>query len=226
MSFIQTLPFIITIVIGYLCGSIPTGYLYCKSKGVNIFEVGSGNPGYTNVKRVLGKKEGRRVLLLDALKAYIPCIISALVFPYWLYEGLISTDQAMYFTIGNMAILYTGMGTVIGHSWPIFLHFKGGKGVATTLGVMMAFDFKYCLLLILIYKLVSSKTKYVSLGSLTAVFVLSLLSTILCIRNIYPFAFPNSYLVLPSCYIITIVCFIKHRSNIIRLINGTENKKV
>ena len=226
MSYTLVLPFIIAILIGYLFGSIPTGYLYCKSKNINIFEMGSGNPGYTNVKRVLGKKEGHKVLLLDVLKSYVPCIIVALIFPYNIYTEYTNSNIGVFYTLGYMAILYTGMGAVIGHSWPIFLHFKGGKGIATTAGVMFAFNPIYCMFLILVYKVVSKVSNYVSVGSLVAISVLSILATILSIFNIYPFNFTNSYMVLPACYIITIVCFIKHRSNIMRLIEGKENKIV
>ena len=226
MSFIHVLPYIIFIIVGYLCGSIPTGYLYCKSKKINIFEMGSGNPGYTNVKRVLGKKEGHKVLLLDILKSYVPCIIVALIFPYNLYAEYTNANIGIFYTLGYMAILYTGMGAVIGHSWPIFMHFRGGKGIATTAGAMFAFNPIYCMFLILIYKVVSKASNYVSLGSLVAVSVLSILATIFSIFHIYPFAFEYSYLVLPACYIITITCFIKHLSNIKRLIEGTENKIV
>lgn len=226
MSYIHILPFVLFIIIGYMFGSIPTGYLYCKSKNINIFKMGSGNPGYTNVKRVLGKKEGHKVLLLDVLKSYMPCIIIALIFPYDLYSEFTTTNLGMYHTLGYMAILYTGMGAVIGHSWPIFMHFNGGKGIATTAGAIFAFNPIYCIFLIFIYKVVSKVSNYVSVGSLVAVSALSILATILSIFNIYPFSFVYSFIVLPACYIITITCFIKHISNIKRLIEGTENKIV
>lgn len=227
MNINYILPFVFVIIVGYLFGSIPTGYLYCSSKNVNIFEVGSKNPGYTNVKRVLGKKHGHIVLVLDILKAFLPAIILKLIFPYEMYyEYIKQYSNFTKTTLENMVVLYAGMGAVIGHSYPIYLKFKGGKGIATTAGAMLSFNIVYCAILILIYKLVSKKSKYVSVGSITAVLTLSILSTILCILNIIPFNFSYNYLVLPACYIITIVCIIKHKSNIERLLNGTENKIV
>ena len=226
MSYNLVIPFLLSIGIGYLFGSIPTGYLYCKSKNINIFEMGSGNPGYTNVKRVLGKKDGHKVLILDVLKALIPAILVEIFFPYNLYTKYYNHDPNIQFTIKNMAILYTGMGAVVGHSWPLFLKFKGGKGVATTAGAMFAFNIVFTIFLIFIYKIVSKKSNYISVGSLTAESALSIISLIFCYFNIVPFNFPYNYLVLPALFIITITCFIKHSSNIKRLIEGKENKIV
>lgn len=226
MSFSLALPYIIAIIIGYLFGSIPTGYLYCKSKNIDIFEMGSGNPGYTNVKRVLGKKDGHKVLLFDILKALVPSVLVAFLFPYGLYKEFYASNPNVQQTIMYMALLYTGMSAVVGHSWSIFMHFKGGKGVASTAGAIIPFNLIYTMFLMLIYKLVSKKTNYISVGSLTAESLLSIIATVFCVLNLPPFNFPYNYMVLPALYIITITCFIKHSSNIKRLIEGTENKIV
>lgn len=226
MSFSLVLPFIVAIIIGYLFGSIPTGYLYCKSKNINIFEMGSGNPGYTNVKRILGKEDGHKVLILDVLKALVPSVLVAFLFPYDIYKEFFASNPDVQLTIMNMALLYTGMGAVIGHSWPIFMRFKGGKGVASTAGALIPFNVIYTMFLIVIYKLVSKKTNYISIGSLAAEIALSIIATVFCIFNIPPFNFPFNYMVLPALYMITITCCIKHSSNIKRLIEGTENKIV
>src|SRR6188768_3187812 len=118
-------PVLIAAVVGYLLGSLPFGYLVARAKGVNIFEVGSKNPGATNVRRVLGKGPGNLVLFLDALKGALASGLPLLW--YWKRDGAFSNESEVVAMAGVVAAL-------LGHSFSCFTHFKGGKGVATGAG--------------------------------------------------------------------------------------------
>ena len=214
-----------SILIGYVFGSIPIGYLIAKSKGVDIFTVGSKSVGTTNIKRVLGKKTGNIVFVLDLLKTIIPIIIILNI--SWDFKLSIN-NYVPYNTATTTNVLRfsTGLGAVLGHIFPFTTKFKGGKGIASTLAVVFCFSIPFALLLFLIYKIVVKFTKYVSVGSIAAETCLILLSTICVIFYIYPYNFYNSYILLPFVYLISIICIIKHKDNIKRLLNGEENKIV
>ena len=192
---------IISVVLAYLVGSIPFGYIYGKVfKKIDIRKYGSGNLGATNVLRVLGVLPGVIVLLLDVLKGFLPVLVI-----------MILTDSNTH-----VAIL-VGLFAVFGHTFTVFLRFKGGKGVATAAGVCFAL-MPYSLLgALATFLIVVVITRYVSLGSITA--VISLLASEIMSYNIEK----NIY---KLCFVIFIVIFIiyKHKANIIRLIKGTENK--
>ena len=224
---------IASLVIGYLFGSIPVAYLYSKAHGVNILEVGSGNPGSTNVGRALGKMHGRIVFFLDVLKIIIPVALINYLFYYTFYLkiGIIYPDSALKFFRDFIAI-YTGLGGVLGHNFPLFLNFKGGKGVSCTMGAIFCFSIPYSLFLFLVYKIVTKVTRYVSVGSLTAATVLLVSSIILAIFDIYPFHYNYPFidlsgigvLLIPGIFVMWALAFIRHKKNIARLLNGTENK--
>ena len=220
----------ICIIIGYLFGSIPTGYLYAKSKGINILEYGSKNPGSTNIGRALGKKAGLTVFALDILKVLLPIFLLLIVYilannqNIYLYKDA-NVDKASIDVLNHKLIIaYTGMGAVLGHSYPIFLRFIGGKGISCTMATVLCISPIYAVVLFMVYKITTKLTKYVSMGSITAVSVLFLSSVLLSITHIYPYNFYKSYLLLPAIFIIFIICIIRHKSNIIRLMNGTESK--
>ena len=122
-------------------------------------------------------------------------------------------------------IIYTGLGGIIGHCFPIYSKFKnGGKGISCTMGCILCFSPIYAILLFLIYKIVSKTTKYVSLGSIIAEVSLFLSSVILSIFYIYPFNFHKNYLVIPGIFLISLICILRHKENIKRLIDGKESK--
>ena len=129
---------VLCLIIGYMCGLIETGVIYGKMKGVDIRKHGSGNLGMTNALRVLGPKAGLVVFIGDLLKAFIPCLIANIVFRN------IYPDTYMVY------VLYTGLGAVLGHNFPFYMKFKGGKGIATGFGVMLVLNWKVGLLLFLI----------------------------------------------------------------------------
>ena len=197
----KMLELLLTVVIAYLIGSIPTGYLIVKAKtGQDIRTVGSGSTGATNVKRVLGKKYFFIVMLLDAFKGALPVILA---------ENFISAGSSL-----GLAPVLAAVAVIIGHSKSIFLQFKGGKSVASGVGTILALNLVVGLVIALVWGIVTYTTKYVSVGSIAALiispFVMFYLSA--------PIAYV-AYCALGAVYIVYL-----HRENIKRLIEHRENK--
>ena len=192
----------IVIIVSYLIGSIPTGYIIVKCKtGEDIRTVGSGSTGATNVKRVLGKKWFFTVMLLDAFKGALPVILAKM----WMGETL---------GVGLFPVL-AAIAVIIGHSKPVFLQFKGGKSVASGVGTILALNWQIGLLIAVIWSIITYFTKYVSVGSITA---LALAPFLMHYLGHAPLGY-TLYCALGAIYIIYL-----HRQNIIRLIKGEENK--
>ncbi len=200
--------FVLVIVAGYLCGCLESGYLVGKMNGIDIRNYGSGNAGSTNVLRVLGKNMALLTFLGDTLKGFIPVmLVKHVLCP----NVPVLADEP----VKSLIVLVTGFAVVMGHDYTFFMKFKGGKGVATTGAVMMAFDWKMGCASLLIFIIVVSLTRYVSLSSMTmSVF---LLPEMLIWH-------PGRWdLFLMAC----LFCFFivwRHRTNIGRLLNGTESK--
>lgn len=194
---------IICLIIGYAFGCIQTGYIYGRTQGIDIREHGSGNAGTTNVLRTLGKKAGYITYIGDALKG-----IAAI----YIVRYLIFANSGMDISLLTM---YTGLGVVLGHNYPFYLNFKGGKGIAVTSGVMFAFDWRFALIAGICFALAFYITRYVSVGSL----ILSAIFPICCLI----FYFGQWHLFILSC-IFCIMAWWRHRANISRLVHGTENK--
>lgn len=210
---------IICLVIGYLVGAIfQAGYWYGKLNHIDIRQHGSGNAGTTNVMRTLGKKAGIITYLVDAFKAIFAAVIVHLVF------GHNNPDEMLLF-------IYSGFGIILGHNFPFYLKFKGGKGIAATSGVVMSLLLfpKYCWLFTLLglatFGLVAYCSKYVSLGSLVA--ISGFFIEFVLFGSVFHFL-PISGAVLYEAYVVvfamTALGFIRHSGNIKRLINGTERK--
>lgn len=201
---------IIALIIGYMAGLFQTGYIYGKSQGIDIREHGSGNSGTTNTLRTLGWKAGTITFLGDCAKAVI-----AVVIVHFLFNGMDGL---------KLVELYAGFGAVLGHNFPCYLKFKGGKGIACTAGVIIAvcpLAAPVCLLLFIGIVLV---TRYVSLGSILMV-IAFLIQTIvfnhmgwLGIDGAYRLEFD----IVVACF--TAMGIWRHKTNIKRLMNGTENK--
>lgn len=186
------------LLITYLWGSIPFGYLLTKySTGKNITEFGSGNVGSTNVKRIAGKKISIITQLLDMLKGLLPVAIF-LIF---------NTDPALYNYIFLLAIA-----AILGHDFSLFLKFKGGKGVNTTLGASLLLAPYSVFISVGIYYIVKWRFKYVSLGSIVLAIGLPLIEIILYGTT------PTFYYLMISSILIILL----HRKNIVRLVKGTE----
>jgi acyl phosphate:glycerol-3-phosphate acyltransferase len=188
--------YILYFVIAYLIGAIPIGVILSKIKGIDPRKTGSGNIGATNVMRAAGKIFGLLTLIGDILKGLIPTLIA-------INSGLSSP-----------VIAAIGLATFLGHLFPVYLKFKGGKGVATALGVYVAINPYAILISIIIFILVFAKWRYVSLGSLigTGVMPLALIA----------FKSPMEYTYLSLA--VGILIFIKHKDNIKRLVAGKENR--
>jgi glycerol-3-phosphate acyltransferase PlsY len=200
------LPIIILSLIAYLIGSVPFGLLIAKTKGVDIRTQGSGNIGATNVLRCLGKPLGITCFVLDVLKGYLP----ALLFPI-----LGTGDAGLQESFPGIGILF-GAAAILGHNFPIFLKFKGGKGVATSAGVLLGIAPLAVGLGILTWAIVFFISGYVSLGSIIAAVVVALTGWI---RVGHYGAVTAGALTLLGALAVW-----RHRSNIKRLIAGTENK--
>lgn len=195
---------IIYLLAAYLIGSIPTGYLFGRwLKGVDIRKQGSGNIGATNVFRVAGKVPGVIVLLLDITKGLIVVTLLADI----LFKAALPINQ-------NLFKIILGLAIIAGHNWTVFLKFKGGKGVATSAGVLLGLEPIAVLICFLIWILVFIITHYVSLSSIISALFLPLFTNL----------FYKSPELIIFSLIIAVIGIYKHRSNIKRLLNGTESK--
>ncbi len=212
--------YIIVAVAAYLLGSIPTGYLVAKAKGIDIRKTGSGNIGATNAMRVLGKPAGIFVLLVDAAKGFGACFLAALIYTCYFYQfnGLHPTTDAMPFPspkIANYFILIAGIFAVLGHNYTCWLKFKGGKGIATTAGVYLALAPIALGIAFAIFILALLTTRYVSVSSILAAIALPAAVWILQPHNLF-LGIVTTALGALAIY--------KHKSNIQRLMQGTENR--
>lgn len=180
----------------YLLGSIPFGYLIAKREKINVRNHGSGNVGATNVFRTVGKKAGILTLTGDFLKGLIPILM------------------ALYITQSEYIIGMVGILAILGHIYPIFLKFKGGKGVATSLGVFIGIMPLVVLMTTIIWLSVCLVSRYVSLGSMAASLALPVLA--------WQFNEPKFYILLSTLATISII--FRHKDNLRRLIKSEENK--
>ena len=186
-------------IFAFLFGSIPWGYLIGKAKGVDLRKIGSRNIGATNVLRTIGKKEALVTLLLDISKGFIPVLLVQVLYP----------DKNNYILMGTVGIL-----AIIGHCFTPFLKFKGGKGVATSLGVILAYTPFVGILTLVIWIIIFKISKVSSLSALVSFGLLPL--------NVYIMNYSNE--VVFFCFLITVIIYLKHIPNIKRLLKGTETK--
>jgi glycerol-3-phosphate acyltransferase PlsY len=213
---VPLLSYILTALAAYLLGSIPTGFLAAKAKGIDIRTIGSGNIGATNAMRVLGKQAGIAVLLLDATKGYAAVHIGAFIFKYYL--GRLYPGPHFFGTapdsIGHFALL-AGIFAVLGHNFPCWLKFKGGKGIATTAGVYLALAPWAVLVALAVFILAVAITRYVSVGSIAAAVALPATVWVM---------WPDEILLGIVTTALGVMAIYKHKSNIQRLMAGTENR--
>lgn len=208
---INSMERIICLLAGYLFGLIQTGYLYGKAHKIDIRNHGSGNSGTTNALRVMGAKAGAVVFLGDFLKSLLPCLIVRVLFkdkPEFIY----------------LLMMYTGLGVILGHNYPFYLKFKGGKGIAATAGLIVATDLRMTLLCIVAFLSIVIITRYVSLGSLVVAVILFAWLALFATLGAYGL----DQKLLPEFYLVTAMisglAFWRHRANVGRLVRGTENK--
>ncbi len=211
--------FIVLIAGSYLLGSIPFGLLIAKAYGKDLRSIGSGNIGATNVARALGRKWAYLCFLLDMLKGLVPMLLGKLEIQS------VAADKISP-AIGLWLWLAVGCAAIIGHIFPIYLNFKGGKGVATSLGVALGLWPYYTICALFaaaIWAVVVLIWRYVSLASIAAsvAFPLILISLIILTPK---WDFVSLWPLVIAASVIPLMVIIRHRENIKRLLRGTENK--
>lgn len=202
---------ILCLAVGYLFGLFQTGYIYSKLHHVDIRKEGSGNAGSTNVLRVMGVKAGTTVFLGDFFKTLIPCI---------LVRHFFQNQPEMV----NLLVLYTAFGVILGHNYPFYMGFKGGKGIAATAGLLVAMDLRVTAVCLIAFILIVAVTRYVSLGSLAVVIIYLIEVVVYGQMGGFGVKPPYLYEMYGIAAFLMLSAFYKHKANIVRLMNGTENK--
>lgn len=200
------------LIIGYVFGLFQTAFIYGKLHGIDIREHGSGNAGTTNTLRVLGTKAGLIVLAGDIIKCILAIVLCGMLF------GKSNPDEIY------LLKLYAAAGAILGHNFPFYLHFKGGKGIAATAGLILAFHPYFIVVGVILFFGAFLITHYVSLGSLL-VYAGLMIQMVVCGQM---GLFSTSQAILNEMYVITalltILAYYKHRENIARLLKGEERK--
>jgi glycerol-3-phosphate acyltransferase PlsY len=217
------------VLASYLMGSIPFGYLVGKAHGMDIRQHGSGNIGATNVMRVIGKKAGYTVFGCDALKGLLAVIVGQYIAAHHSISfnqshsagGTIFNDTYFFRLPESIGAISAAIACIIGHNFPVWLRFKGGKGMATSAGVligMMPLTAASCML---VWLIVFFTTRYVSLASIAAAIALPVSAMVFLFMGLLH-GWPYFYFAVAACFL----AVWRHRSNIVRLMNGTENRFV
>ena len=195
---------ILTIIIGYLLGSVNTSIIVSKFYGIDIREHGSKNAGMTNTLRVLGKFAGVLVILGDVIKGVAAAYIGKYI--------LGSVNGVL-----EVGIMLGGLGAIIGHNFPLYFGFKGGKGILTTAAIIAVLDAKIWLILFVVFLVVVIITRYISLGSIVCTLLLPVVIFVQKTGN------ERNYMLVWGI-LVALSALVMHRQNIIRLIKGEESK--
>lgn len=201
---------IISILIGYAFGLFQTGYIYGMMNHVDIRKHGSGNAGTTNALRTLGWKAGVITFIGDCLKCVVAVIVVRMIFSKSDMVSLLSA--------------YAGLGAVLGHNFPFYLKFKGGKGIAATAGLILAINPVMFLTVAIVFVSIVWFTQYVSLGSLVIMLLFVIEVLIYGQSGGLGLTPPVLYEFYAIAVVLTVLAFYRHRANIKRLLTGTENK--
>jgi len=201
---------IISILIGYAFGLFQTGYIYGMMNHVDIRKHGSGNAGTTNALRTLGWKAGVITFIGDCLKCVVAVIVVRMIFSKSDMVSLLSA--------------YAGLGAVLGHNFPFYLKFKGGKGIAATAGLILAINPVMFLTVAIVFVSIVWFTQYVSLGSLVIMLLFVIEVLIYGQSGGLGLTPPALYEFYAIAVVLTVLAFYRHRANIKRLLTGTENK--
>ena len=206
---------LLCLIIGYFFGAFQTAYFYGKMHGIDIRTMGSGNAGTTNTLRVLGTKAGMIVLVGDVLKTVLAIAFTRFCI---LPNFVIGDAEYLY-------VLYTAAGAILGHNFPFYMQFKGGKGIASTFGLMLSFHPMFSIVCLVLFLSIFMTTHYVSLGSLViyAGFVIQmiLMGQTGRLGNISQPVLNEMYVI---AFFLLLMAYWKHRENIKRLLTGTERK--
>ncbi len=196
---------LVVVVFAYICGSVPWGYIIGKANGIDVRMVGSKNIGATNVTRCVGKKAGKLCFALDFLKGLLPVLIARYIIG----------------VSGSVTELLVVFAAILGHVFPVFLNFKGGKGVSTAAGAIMALAPVPLVTALVIWVVVFFISRYVSLASITAAAVLPVIAWVMILTG------NRNGASVPVAIVLTVIAALaifRHRSNIRRLLDGTENR--
>lgn len=197
---------ILVLIIGYLLGSLNTSIIVSKFYGTDIRKHGSGNAGLSNTLRTLGKTAAVLVLVGDVLKGVISFLIGSFI-----ANAVPATVSLSFVGIGGML---GGIAAIVGHNWPIYFGFKGGKGILTSFSVVMMMDWKLGLILLGLFLVIVALTRYISLGSIIACVVFP----------IGAYIKGNGIVFTIFATILAILAIARHSANIKRLLDGTETK--
>jgi glycerol-3-phosphate acyltransferase PlsY len=215
---VPILGYVIVAVAAYLLGSIPTGFLVARARGIDIRTAGSGNIGATNAMRVLGKPAGIFVLLMDAVKGYVACAFLPPLIFNWLdphFSGFFVYFQNWSVEDRIRVHVVAGLFAVLGHNYTCWLKFKGGKGIATSAGVYLALAPWPLLIAVVVFILALLATRYVSVGSISAAVALPAAVWVLP---------PHNLLLGVVTTVLGALAIYKHKGNLQRLAAGTENR--
>ncbi len=197
--------YILVVTVSYFLGSVPTGYLAGKARGVDVRTMGSGNIGATNAFRVLGKTAGIIVLLVDALKGFVAARWVPLL-AVCFYPAASSQSEHL--------ALAAGVAAILGHNFTCWLKFKGGKGIATSAGVVLAWAPLACVTALILWGLVFALTRFVSLASITAALILP----------VAVWYWNGSLTMTLVMTALSVLAIYKHKGNIKRLLSGAESR--
>ena len=201
---------IICLVIGYAFGLLQTGYFYGLTKHIDIRKYGSGNAGTTNTLRTLGWRAGAVTFVGDCLKSVLAVVVVRAIFK----------DHAMI----SLLTMYAGMGAVLGHNYPVYMKFKGGKGIASTAGLILAINPIMFLIVAAVFASIVLTTRYVSLGSLVVMVVFFIEVIVYGQMGSFGLTGAPLYEIYAIALFLAVLGIVRHKSNIKRLLSGTENK--
>lgn len=203
---------LLCLAIGYVCGLFQTSYIYGRLNGIDIRDHGSGNAGTTNMLRTLGLKAGLITFAGDCLKCILAVALARALF--WKSHG----------DILPLLAIYAAAGTILGHNFPFYLGFRGGKGIAATAGLVLSFNWIMSVLGIITFFTTFFATHYVSLGSLLVYVGIMIELVVLGQCGYFQMSQPHLYELYAVGLVLAVMAFWKHRENIKRLMNGTERK--
>ncbi|MDD6578006.1 MAG: glycerol-3-phosphate 1-O-acyltransferase PlsY [Lachnospiraceae bacterium] len=206
---------LISLLIGYVCGLILWGYLTGRLHHIDIRTKGSGNVGTTNTLRVMGLRAGVLTLIVDCMKAVLAAILVSLIFSH--FSWISGTDL-------RILRLYAAFGAVLGHMYPCYFRFKGGKGIATGLGFLIVVEPRMLIVAGGVFILLVAISRFISFGSIIAALSLPIQALIFYAMGWFHYGSRGNIEAAVLTSIVGIMAIIKHRSNIGRLIKGNENK--
>ncbi len=207
----------VCVVGAYLVGGIPFGWLAGRLRGIDLQEAGSGNIGATNVARLLGRRCGVAVFALDVLKGLLPALVAG----YMIHRG--TADETFSDATRSLCWLLSGLSAVLGHNYSIYLGFRGGKGVSTSLGVAMGIYPHLtvpALVAVLVWGVMVSITRMISVGSIAAGIVFPIVHTGTLVYQ--GGSFGRQWPFVLFTYLVASMVVLRHRANLTRIVQGTE----